>query len=158
MVNCLAPLARSEPSYFPARHVMLHDRLPSTPSADTPRLRCMNHLVRSEHNSPLTTAEPQLPYSKPVSPPQDVYGSPLTFSGGASDSMMLALVRAVHSGLGSQLAVSLEQALPLRPTWLNFNRFRPAGGARAPAGGRASGGPAGGCEEAGPRGNSMLVR
>eukprot|EP00775_Hariotina_reticulata_P007018 gene7018-7232_t len=40
----------------------------------------------------------------------DVYGAPVTFSGTTNDHMMLG--------------VSLEQALPLQPAWLSFNRTR----------------------------------
>ena len=57
---------------------------------------------------------------------QDAYGSPLTFSGGRSDTLMLALLRAAYSGgpnNDTHLAASMEQALPLQPDWLNFNRF-----------------------------------
>ena len=39
--------------------------------------------------------------------------------------MMLALLRAVYSGRGdSQMVVSMEQAIPLQHSWLNFNRLR----------------------------------
>lgn len=56
---------------------------------------------------------------------QDVYGSPLTFSGQEHDTMMMGLLRMVYSGKGdTQMVASVEQALPLRPDWLNFNRFR----------------------------------
>ena len=56
---------------------------------------------------------------------QDMYDQPLTFSRGAVDTMMLALLRAVYSGRGdSQMVVSMEQALPLQRSWLNFNRLR----------------------------------
>jgi hypothetical protein len=58
-------------------------------------------------------------------PRQDAYGSPLTFSGGDSDTLMLALLRATYSGRNdAALAASVEQALPVQPTWLNFNRLR----------------------------------
>ena len=56
---------------------------------------------------------------------QDAYGSPLTFSGGDSDTLMLALLRATYSGRNNAaLAASVEQALPVQPAWLNFNRLR----------------------------------
>lgn len=56
---------------------------------------------------------------------QDAYGSPLTFSGGDSDTLMLALLRATYSGRNdAALAASVEQALPVQPAWLNFNRLR----------------------------------
>ena len=56
---------------------------------------------------------------------QDMYDQPLTFSRGPADTMMLALLRAVYSGRGdSQMVVSMEQALPLQRSWLNFNRLR----------------------------------
>ncbi|BDA46032.1 Outer envelope protein 80, chloroplastic [Coccomyxa sp. Obi] len=55
---------------------------------------------------------------------QDAYGSPLTFSGGRSDTLMLALLRAAYSGgQDAHLVASMEQALPLQSDWLNFNRF-----------------------------------
>ncbi|KAK9849807.1 hypothetical protein WJX84_004133, partial [Apatococcus fuscideae] len=56
---------------------------------------------------------------------KDMYDQPLTFSRGPADTMMLALLRAVYSGRGdSQMVVSMEQALPLQRSWLNFNRLR----------------------------------
>lgn len=60
---------------------------------------------------------------------EDVYGSPLTFTGGAHDTMATALLRGVYtgrtaSGSDTQAVVSMEQALPLRSEWLNFNRFQ----------------------------------
>ena len=62
-----------------------------------------------------------------ISPPialQDAYGGPLTFSGGSSDTLMLALLRAAYSGRSdTHLVASMEQALPLQSNWLNFNRF-----------------------------------
>ncbi len=37
---------------------------------------------------------------------------------------MLALLRAAYSGRSdTHLVASMEQALPLQPDWLNFNRF-----------------------------------
>ena len=55
---------------------------------------------------------------------QDAFASPLTFSGGAADTMALGLLEAVFQSPRGQLVGSLEQALPLRPAWLNFNRAR----------------------------------
>ena len=55
---------------------------------------------------------------------QDAFGSPLTYSGGTSDTMALGLLEAVFQGPAGQLVGSLEQALPLRKSWLNFNRAR----------------------------------
>ena len=38
---------------------------------------------------------------------------------------MLALLRATYSGRNdAALAASVEQALPVQPSWLNFNRVR----------------------------------
>eukprot|EP00878_Enallax_costatus_P045674 GHUV01055122.1.p1 GENE.GHUV01055122.1~~GHUV01055122.1.p1 ORF type:complete len:135 (+),score=31.18 GHUV01055122.1:556-960(+) len=56
----------------------------------------------------------------------DVYGAPLTFSGKHSDCMMLGVLSGSYSSPadGSQLGISLEQALPLHSSWLNFNRLR----------------------------------
>lgn len=67
---------------------------------------------------------------------QDCYGSPITFSGESSDTMMLALMRAVYSsGTGeSGLVFSMEQAVPLKQDWLNFNRFRLRGEKTVPIG------------------------
>lgn len=56
---------------------------------------------------------------------QDAYKSPLTFSGGKSDSMMVALLRAVYSGPHeTQLVASVEQAVPIVANWLSMNRFQ----------------------------------
>jgi outer membrane protein insertion porin family len=58
--------------------------------------------------------------------PQDAYGSPLTFSGLGHDTMANALMRFVYNRDGrneAQLVVSAEQALPLRPDMLSFNRL-----------------------------------
>ncbi len=56
---------------------------------------------------------------------QDAYGSPLTYSGGKGDTLMLALLRAAYGSRSGDTAASasMEQALPLQPDWLNFNRF-----------------------------------
>uniref|UniRef100_A0A383VQ38 Bacterial surface antigen (D15) domain-containing protein n=1 Tax=Tetradesmus obliquus TaxID=3088 RepID=A0A383VQ38_TETOB len=55
----------------------------------------------------------------------DAYGAPLTFSGRPSDSMMLGVISGSYSANdGSSMGISLEQALPLHPAWLNFNRLR----------------------------------
>ena len=38
---------------------------------------------------------------------------------------MLALLRAAYAGRAdTALAASVEQALPVQPSWLNFNRLR----------------------------------
>ena len=73
----------------------------------------------------LATAPLQCVPHKPCKcAPQDAYGGPLTFSGGNSDTLMLALLRAAYSGRSdTHLVASMEQALPLQPDWLNFNRF-----------------------------------
>ena len=56
---------------------------------------------------------------------KDAYKSPLTFSGGKSDSMMVALLRAVYSGPHeTQLVASVEQAVPIISNWLQMNRFQ----------------------------------
>lgn len=57
---------------------------------------------------------------------QDAYGSPLTFSGLSHDTMANALMRFVYEGRGrdeAQLVLSAEQALPIRPDMLSFNRL-----------------------------------
>ena len=70
---------------------------------------------------------------------QDAYGSPLTFSGGDSDTLMLALLRASYSGRhDATLAASVEQALPVQPAWLNFNRLRLRAERSVPLGGGVS--------------------
>ena len=48
----------------------------------------------------------------------------MTFSGGDHDEMCLALLRTVYTAKDSQLVLSMEQAIPLRREWLNFNRLR----------------------------------
>ena len=56
----------------------------------------------------------------------DAYGSPLTFSGHRYDTMANALMRFVYEGRGrdeAQLVLSAEQALPIRPDMLSFNRL-----------------------------------
>lgn len=54
---------------------------------------------------------------------QDCYDAPLTFSRGQYDTMMLALIRCVYTGRNdSQVLMSMEQALPVHHSWLNFNR------------------------------------
>ncbi|KAL3145356.1 hypothetical protein ABBQ38_001612 [Trebouxia sp. C0009 RCD-2024] len=63
-----------------------------------------------DHNQPMT---------------KDCYDAPLTFSRGPYDTMMLALLRCVYTGRNdSQVLMSMEQALPVHPSWLNFNRLR----------------------------------
>ncbi len=55
---------------------------------------------------------------------QDCYDAPLTFSRGQFDTMMLALLRCVYTGRNdSQVLMSMEQALPVHHSWLNFNRY-----------------------------------
>ncbi len=55
---------------------------------------------------------------------QDCYDAPLTFSRGQYDTMMLALLRCVYTGRNdSQVLMSMEQALPVHHSWLNFNRY-----------------------------------
>lgn len=55
---------------------------------------------------------------------QDCYDAPLTFSRGPYDTMMLALLRCVYTGRNdSQVLMSMEQALPVHHSWLNFNRY-----------------------------------
>ena len=63
-------------------------------------------------------------HAQPPMCAQDAFASPLTFSGGTSDTMALGLLEAVFQSPRGQLVGSLEQALPLRPAWLNFNRAR----------------------------------
>ncbi|CAI7884873.1 unnamed protein product [Closterium sp. NIES-54] len=57
----------------------------------------------------------------------DAYGSPLTFSGRASDDMLIAKLETVYTDSGdnasSQLVLSTEQAIPIAPDWLFFNRI-----------------------------------
>ncbi|DBB13937.1 TPA: hypothetical protein ACH3X3_000916 [Trebouxia sp. C0006] len=63
-----------------------------------------------DHNQPMT---------------KDCYDAPLTFSRGPYDTMMLALLRCVYTGRNdSQVLMSMEQALPVHHSWLNFNRLR----------------------------------
>ena len=55
----------------------------------------------------------------------DQYGAPLTFSGLAHDTTCNILMRFVYEGRGkdeAQLVVSAEQAVPVRPEMLAFNR------------------------------------
>ena len=56
----------------------------------------------------------------------DAYGSPLTFSNTGHDTMVNCLMRFVYEGRGrdeAQLVVSAEQALPILPDMLSFNRL-----------------------------------
>ena len=56
----------------------------------------------------------------------DAYGHPLTFSGMAHDTTCNAMMRFVYEGRGrdeAQLVVSAEQAIPVRPEMLAFNRL-----------------------------------
>ena len=55
----------------------------------------------------------------------DAYGSPLTFSGHDVDTSFSAMTRFVYEGRGrdeAQLVLTAEQALPIRPDMLSFNR------------------------------------
>jgi outer membrane protein insertion porin family len=55
----------------------------------------------------------------------DAYGAPLTFSGLPHDTTCNILMRFVYEGRGkdeAQLVVSAEQAVPVRPEMLAFNR------------------------------------
>ena len=55
----------------------------------------------------------------------DAYGAPLTFSGRPHDTTCNILMRFVYEGRGkdeAQLVVSAEQAVPVRPEMLAFNR------------------------------------
>lgn len=56
----------------------------------------------------------------------DMYGNPLTFSGTPTDTTFVGLCRLVYNppSKDSQLVISSEQALPLKPDWLNFNRVQ----------------------------------
>ena len=55
----------------------------------------------------------------------DPLGAPLTFRGsGEPDTLATALLRAAYADAGGDVTLSLEQALPLKPEWLNFNRVR----------------------------------
>ena len=56
----------------------------------------------------------------------DAYGAPLTLTAGGTgaDTLATALLRASYAGASGEALLSLEQALPLRPSWLNFNRVR----------------------------------
>jgi hypothetical protein len=56
----------------------------------------------------------------------DMYGNPLTFSGTPTDTTFVGLCRLVYNppSKDSQLVISTEQALPLKPDWLNFNRVQ----------------------------------
>jgi outer membrane protein insertion porin family len=55
----------------------------------------------------------------------DLYGAPLTFSGRQHDTMALGTIRVAYNQPNgdAELVASMEQALPLQPDWLNFNRF-----------------------------------
>ena len=53
---------------------------------------------------------------------QDCYNAPLTFSGGPFDTMMTALLRSRQVGQNSSTSITMEQALPLHKSLLNFNR------------------------------------
>ncbi|KAG0589524.1 hypothetical protein KC19_1G026600 [Ceratodon purpureus] len=57
----------------------------------------------------------------------DMYGGPLTFSGRAFDDMLVTKLETVYTDSGdngsSQLVLNTEQALPVAPDWLFFNRI-----------------------------------
>ena len=55
----------------------------------------------------------------------DAYGAPLTFSGSGCDIAATSQLRVVYSAPDgdTQLMLSAEQAVPLRPDWLNFTRL-----------------------------------
>jgi outer membrane protein insertion porin family len=55
-----------------------------------------------------------------------MYGNPLTFSGTPLDITFVGLLRLVYNppSKDSQLVISAEQALPLKPDWLFFNRLQ----------------------------------
>ena len=55
----------------------------------------------------------------------DAYGAPLTFSGSGCDVAATSQLRVVYSAPDgdTQLMLSAEQAVPLRPDWLNFTRL-----------------------------------
>lgn len=62
---------------------------------------------------------------------KDVYSSPLTSSGNAYDDMLIGKVETVYTGSGDQgssmCVFSMEQALPVLPEWLFFNRVNARG-------------------------------
>lgn len=56
----------------------------------------------------------------------DCYGGPLTFSGGGHDTLLVGMASAAYTSPrdSSQWTMSVEQALPLRNDWLNFQRLK----------------------------------
>ena len=55
----------------------------------------------------------------------DALGGPLALRpDGGPDTLATVLLRLAYAGPASEFTASAEQALPLRPEWLNFNRVR----------------------------------
>jgi outer membrane protein insertion porin family len=54
----------------------------------------------------------------------DYYGNPIIFSHKDYDEMLIGSLRSVYSGNQSQLVMSMEQAIPVKQDFLNFNRLR----------------------------------
>ncbi|KAL4449506.1 hypothetical protein ABPG77_007150 [Micractinium sp. CCAP 211/92] len=56
---------------------------------------------------------------------EDIYHAPLTLNNKEYDTMALGTIRLAynHPSGDTELVASMEQAVPLQPDWLNFNRF-----------------------------------
>lgn len=54
----------------------------------------------------------------------DYYGNPIIFSHKDYDELLVGVLRSVYSGNKSQLVMSMEQAIPVKQDFLNFNRLR----------------------------------
>merc|ERR1719375_852306 len=54
----------------------------------------------------------------------DYYGNPIIFSHKDYDELLVAVLRTVYSGNKSQLVMSMEQGIPVKQDFLNFNRLR----------------------------------
>ena len=54
----------------------------------------------------------------------DYYGNPIIFSHKDYDELLIGVLRTVYSGNKSQLVMSMEQAIPVKQDFLNFNRIR----------------------------------
>jgi len=54
----------------------------------------------------------------------DYYGNPIIFSHKDYDELLVGVLRSVYNGNKSQLVMSMEQAIPVRQDFLNFNRLR----------------------------------
>ena len=54
----------------------------------------------------------------------DYYGNPIIFSHKDYDELLIGVLRTVYSGNQSQLVMSMEQAIPVKQDFLNFNRLR----------------------------------